>query len=333
MKKRKFLILILLILIFFLVLNPAQNIDSFFMGISVWATALLPALFPFFFFTKLLAHLHFPQDLGRILSPITKKLYNTDGISGYIFAMSILSGYPVGAKLTADFYESQLISREQAIRITAYTSTSGPLFVVGTVGIGMFASTYLGLVVLLSHFLSAITNGLLYRNYGMKKNKVIKNQNLHNFYNTVTTKDSQPTNILEDSMLSSIKSILIIGGYVAIFFMIITLLNNYNLILPLTFPLQKLLSAFSLPTNLSAPIINGLIEVTRGNLDLSKLHINIKLATIISSFIVSFGSFSVHAQAYTFLKKIRIPFSLYLLQKTTHACLSTIITILIVNIF
>jgi nucleoside recognition membrane protein YjiH len=79
--------------------------------------------------------------------------------------MSVLSGYPVGAKLTADFYEKGLITKGQACRITTFTSTSGPLFIVGTVGIGMFHSAKLGIIILLSHFIGAILNGLIYRKY------------------------------------------------------------------------------------------------------------------------------------------------------------------------
>jgi nucleoside recognition membrane protein YjiH len=112
--------------------------QSFFQGLRLWATKVLPALLPFFILVKLLSYTTFSQTIGNFLSPITYRFYRVGGIAGYIYIMSILSGYPVGAKLTADFYKENYISKRQAHTISAFTSTSGPLFVLGTVGIGLF---------------------------------------------------------------------------------------------------------------------------------------------------------------------------------------------------
>ncbi len=316
--KKNFMITVICVLLIFLVINPALNIDSFFLGVQVWATAILPALFPFLFFTKLLSFFGLPEKIGSVLSPITQKLYRTDGISGYIYTMSILSGYPVGAKLTSDFYELKLIDKGQARRITAYTSTSGPLFIVGTVGVGMFLNQTAGLIILAAHFIGALLNGLLYRNIGYDKteNKKVR---------TLTIEDMQKINknILEESMINTIKSIMIIGGYIAIFFMLITLLNNYHLFLPIEFLLSQIFPL--LPPNFITSLINGMVEVTRGCLDLSKSITDIKTLIIFGTALISFGGLSVFFQAYTFLKKIEISAKLYLLQKFTHCIISTAI--------
>lgn len=164
-KQQLFLSLLITILIVLFVIQPKQNIDAALNGIIVWATALLPALFPFFFFTKILNELGFVEKISKYLQPIMRKLYKTNGISAYVYVMSIISGYPVGAKLTSDLYESKLLSYGQACRTTTFTSTSGPLFIIGTVAIGMFNSYKMGLIVLFSHLFGALLNGLIYRNY------------------------------------------------------------------------------------------------------------------------------------------------------------------------
>lgn len=314
--KKNFLTASTCVILILLVINPKLNIDSFFLGVQVWATSILPALFPFLFFTKLLTFLGLPEKIGRTLGPITQKLYHTDGISGYIYTMSILSGYPVGAKLVSDFYELKLIDKGQACRITAYTSTSGPLFIVGTVGVGMFLSQTAGLIILASHFIGALLNGLIYRNVGYNKTNSTKP-----YSKSVQALSKLNKNILEESMINTIKSIMIIGGYIAIFFMLITLLNNYNLFLPLEYIATKWLPF--LPPNFLTSIINGMIEVTKGCLDLSKNISNIKTLIVAGTAIISFGGLSVFFQAFTFLKKIDINFKLYLLQKITHCLLAT----------
>ena len=321
--KKKFLILVFVVVLIFLVIDPANNIDSFFSGIRVWATAVLPALFPFFFFTKFLAELGFPEAVGKYLSPITKKLYNTSGISGYIFVMSILSGYPVGAKLNADMFEKEIITKNEATRIMAYTSTSGPLFIIGTIGIGLYKSQLLGILILIAHILGALINGLIYRNIG--KEEKLKNNNIQ------ISKVFSNKNILEECMFNSIKSILIIGGYVAIFFLLISILNTYKVFTPIIFLVKSIFPNMNIDVVQS--LLNGIVEITRGCLDLSKSTINSKTLLIVSSFMIGFGGFSVHFQAFTFLKKIGISFKLYLLTKTTQSIISIIIAYILGILF
>lgn len=322
-KQQYFLSFLIIAFIVLFVIDPKNNIDATLNGIIVWGTSLLPALFPFFFFTKILTELGFVEKISRYLAPITNKLYNTPGISAYVYVMSILSGYPVGAKITSDLYENKLISYGQACRITTFTSTSGPLFIIGTVGIGMFLNKYIGLAILISHFIGALINGLFYRNYYVKKEKQSS---------PVFNLNSAPKeNMLEVAMYNSIKSILIIGGYIALFFMIITMLNNFNLLSGINYILAQLLNLFHLPAQIAPSISNGLIEITKGCLDLSLISTQPKVSAVIATFIISFGGFSIHMQALTFLKKFKINVGFYLLQKTTHAIISTLLCLALVQ--
>ena len=79
-------------------------------GINLWATCVLPALFPYFFITAILSRLSLTYRIGTRLSPITKRLFNTGGLTGYAFLMSVISGYPVGAQITAQLKKDGLIS-------------------------------------------------------------------------------------------------------------------------------------------------------------------------------------------------------------------------------
>lgn len=309
-----FISLFLLILIVFLVIAPEISISACLMGINVWATNILPALFPFFVFTKLLGELGFITYISKGIAPVTKKLFNTSGISSYVYLMSILSGYPVGAKLTSDLYSKNIIDLGEAHRITTFTSTSGPLFILGTVALGMFENKTLGYVIILSHFIGAILNGLIYRKYMVSESKINKPNIIFN---------EPQKNLLEECMLSSIKSILIVGGYISIFFMLITIFNNFNFFYPITFVLNKLIP--TLPNNIINSVLSGIIELTRGCLDLSACGLSLRINAIILSGLVSFGGISINLQALTFLKKMNINLKFYFLQKITHSLLSVVL--------
>lgn len=323
MKQNKLKIILSILLlsaIFLFVLSPEENIEACLKGLIVWATALVPALLPFFFFTRLLSKLGVVEAISKRLAKITSKLFHTSGISAYIYCMSILTGYPMGAKLTADYYEMGLIDRGQAHRITTFTSTSGPLFIIGTVGIGMFRSPLIGLVVLIAHFVGAFLNGLLYRNYMYEPSSVL----------TLNTPVKPNTPSTEDSMMSTITSLLIVGGYVALFFTIITMLNNYHILTPIQLFLKTILDLFHLPTGIAYGLTNGLIEMTRGCLDLVGTTRSTAIACVALTGIISFGGLSISCQALTFLKKFRIKIPFFFLQKTTQAIISMAVCAIIV---
>ena len=271
-------------------------------------------------FTKLLTATGYVEFVSNYFSKITQKFYNVPGFLPYLF-MSILSGYPLGAKITADLYEEQLISREEAHRICSFTSNSGPMFIVGTVGVGMFLSATVGYILLASHILSSLINGFLYRNYAPKPIELnvklpVKKQINYN-------------NIVNKTMENSIMSVLLIGGYITIFFVITEVFASFQLFYPLT----QLLSIFGVEKQLTNGTIFGLFEITKGCLTIASANTNLAIKTIISSFIISFGGLSTTFQSFAFLNKIKISKPFFFLQKTTHALISTFISILLTLIF
>ncbi len=296
--------------------NPAPYILSTWTGLTVWAKIVLPSLFVFFILTKLLMQSEKSLKIFSILDKPFNKLYSINGGGGYIFLMSALSGYPIGAKLISEFYEQKLISQTQAKKIISFASTSGPMFIIGSIAVKIFNSYKLGLVVLLSHLLSSLLNGLIYRNIGTKNGKNnTKNEALY------TIKFKKQT--LNDIMYNTITSILMIGGYITLCFTALELItslsffNNIN-----TF----FINLFG--SNIFEAIIKGIVEVTNGCVSLTH-SLPLKTICIILSSLISFGGLSIHLQSQMFLSKVGIKYRFFLLIKTTQ----TIITFIVSGIF
>ena len=87
-----------------------------------------------------------------------------DGLSAWAFNV-----LPSGAKMVADLYLQGKITKNDAFKMTSFCSTSGPMFIVGAVGAGMFKSAKIGYILFLSHAIGAILNGLIYRNLKIKE--------------------------------------------------------------------------------------------------------------------------------------------------------------------
>ncbi len=280
-------------------------------GLKLFAVSVLPAMFPFFFFSKLLTSLGAAESLSSLTKKPTALLFNAPEVGGYVFAMSLLCGYPIGAKMVADCYESGLCSQSGAKKLIAFTSTSGPLFVLGTVGLSMFNNYTVGVVILISHYIAAVINGLIFRG-----KKALDNTPLPLI-------PKQKDSALAEAINSSIFSVAAVGGYIAIFNMAITALKDLELLNIISLFLLKI----NIPYNVSEGIVSGIIEVTRGALVLSTSGSALVITVPIAAMLVSFGGLSVTLQSLTFLSKCKIKASYYLLTKITHALVTAVIAL------
>lgn len=348
---------LILFFIFNMIISPAKFIKEGLNGISAWAFNVLPSVLPFMFFTKALSSLGQMGKLTRPFQRVTKTLFNTPPISFYVFFMAILSGYPVGSKMIADLYMQGKITQEDAYRMSAFCSTSGPMFIIGAVGIGMFKNSLVGYILFLSHILSAFLNGLIYRKHGLKndykdkppkknisqttkiqgKNKLKNKDDKFSQKNTIDTQSKNNeikidlTNQNSDTNLNRANektpdiSEIVLSSTLAIL--------SVGCIITIFFIIIECLSPiFNLfPENISA-LLEGIVEITKGCLSLSTLS-NIKLAVILASFVISFGGISTLLQSITMLRQVKIPIKLFALQKLTHALLSALISIVMVLIF
>ena len=314
-KKISFLIVILFFMLM-LILFPDRYITSCINGLKLWALTVLPSLLPFFFLTSLLTQTGTLVSLSKKITPLTKFLFNQKGISAYAFIMSILSGYPVGSRIICDLYSQNIISKGEAERLSVLATTSGPLFIIGAVGIGMFNDKIIGFIIYLAHVLSAILVGIIFRNHG-------KSLSLDNAF---SIKESD-NNVLYNCVYNSVISSLIVGGFVSVFYVFAEVISDFNILFPIELLLQKPLSLFGGDISTSKAYVIGFIECTKGCKELSSIAIN-PLNISLSASLISFGGISIILQSLTFLKKAKVSALFFLKGKI----LQTLFTLVIVYV-
>ncbi len=319
-KKNAIISIVIIIIIAMIVIKPNLCINSIYSGLAVWAKSVLPSLFPFMFFTKLLTNYGFISKITAKSYKATKLLFNAPKISSYIFLMSIISGYPVGAKLISEYHKMGYISTKQANKLSTFCSTSGPLFIIGSVGTAMFGNVKIGYIMLISHILGAVFNGILFRKFFIDKTET-------NFKN-----DTETQNSLQNSMKDSILSVLLVGGFIAVAFLVIDLLNETGILSPINYILNKLFGMFGLE-GVGFAFTNGLLEVSKGCLTISSLDISLTAKAVIGSFLIGFGGISILLQAITFLTGANVNLKFYTIQKITHGIFSAIICLFICLLF
>lgn len=135
-----------------LVLFSRQNLSATKNGLLLWANSVVPSLLPFFIATELLGHTKIVSSIGKLLNKWMKPIFNVPGIGAYAFIMGIISGYPVGAKIVTNFRENGNCTKAEAERLLAFTNNSGPLFIIGTVGISLFGNTTIRIITIFNPF-------------------------------------------------------------------------------------------------------------------------------------------------------------------------------------
>ena len=309
MKARKFTYsyIITIFAIYFnvlIIIFPKEIIKSAKNGLLLWYNFALPSLLPFIIGTNILKSTNFPIYLSKKLSPIFNKIFKISGNGAFPIVCGMLSGYPLGAKLTCDLYNENKISKSEAQRILCFSNNSGPIFIIGTIGTQMLNNSALGYKLLAIHIFSAITLGMLLGIVSKKDNKKC---------------------IYHKSLIkpNGIETIVAIGGYIVFFSILYTLLSKTQVISFLSKPLCIL----GMDQYTSKGVISGLLEITNGCSIISKSSSNI-LPFI--SMIVAWGGFSIHAQSMSFIAKTDLSAKKYILAKFVHSIIAGIYTYLFI---
>ena len=93
---------VLFAMLLILVIFPDVSGKSFLDGLLLFSYSVLPTLFPFLFITKMLTDLGMIEKITKAINKPFKLLFGTNGIAFYVFIMSIICGYPIGAKILSD---------------------------------------------------------------------------------------------------------------------------------------------------------------------------------------------------------------------------------------
>ena len=316
-----------------LLIFSSSNLSASKKGLSLWANSVVPSLFPFFVATELLSQTQMPYWLGKLFNRIMKPLFNIRGEGSFALIMGLISGYPVGAKIATNFRKNNVCSKEECERILSFTNNSGPLFIVGTVGISMFGSSTIGFLLLITHVLSALTVGFIFRFW--KKNSSTTYEN--NAFNNFNKKKIGLSNLgesLSSSISSSISTILVIGGFVVLFSVIISILKVSNFLSILAKTFTPFFNIMNIPASFIAPLITGLFEITNGIASIASINIKaISINIILTSFLLGLGGLSIFFQVFSITSKSDLSIKPYIYGKILHGIFAAIYTFSFIKFF
>ena len=297
-KKLKYIILTLILIIF--ILNIKIVINSTYEASLLFFKKVFITIFPFVILCDFLIYFNYHIFIKGIFGKIINKIFNIDSNTSIIFILSIFSSHPSNAIYIKNLLDNKIIDIKVANRILIYTYFPSIAFVIGVIGVSLYNSFKIGLILWIICFINNILIGLFLR----KDNVYIESIN----------NESKNISFFECFKLSIIKAIntsFIILSNLIVFTIIINLIVNYISINP---------------TILS--VLTGFLELTSGVISISLLDIPFNVKFALTSLILNFSSLSILFQSFSILSSYKIN-----IKKTlTIKLMFSIITFLLIII-
>ena len=252
-------------------------------GLELCARSIIPSLLPFFIISSLLGELGLPRYLGKLAAPVMSRLFGVGGAGAAAFIVGLSGGYPLGAAAVADIYKRCECEKKESERLLAFCNNSGPAFVIGAAGIGIFGSVKIGLMLYAAHIAAALTVGI---GAGIKMPRIKARRNSIDF------KMLRFPEALSVSVKSSVTSLLAVCGFITFFSALISVLDGTGLF---TFLAGRISEASGMSYGAARALLAGFLELGSGIGELASL--GTYPATIaLGAFILSWGGISVHCQ-------------------------------------
>jgi sporulation integral membrane protein YlbJ len=320
--------IMLLILVY-----PSDSVQAGLRGVAIWWDVLFPSLFPFFVVSELMLGFGIVHFFGTLLDPMMRPLFRVPGPGGFVMAMGFASGYPVGARLTSQLWDSRLVGRSESERLIAFTTTADPIFLIGAVAVGFFGDPTLAPILALSHYGGAVLLGLLLRlrsREGVTESAAVDAgqpllRRAFEAMHRARLEDARPFGeLLLDGIRSALRLVIVVGGLVVFFSVIIEVLTLAHFITAMQTGVGAILFAVGLPAPLAAAVINGLFEVTLGAkaAGASLPGVSLQAQVAIASFGLSWAGLSVHAQIMSLVSHMPVRYGRFAFAKLLHGLFS-----------
>ncbi len=307
MKRNIFYVLVMSLILFLLWRSDAligYTKDAVIMCYSF----IIPGLFPFFVCSGILIYSGFAQSVARASQRFMRPLFNVAPAGAVAFVMGIISGFPSGAICTKDLYLSGNLSKSEAERLLAFSNNSGPLFLIGSLGVGLYTKPIYGVLLYCIHIISSILVGIIFSRY--RRNRHTSPPNY------VSTRQMTEAEAFSNALGDASKNIITVC-FSIIFFSAVsrTILD----IIPVTGELSALLY--------------GLCEFSIGVLKIATLDIDIFYRLVLSSLVVGFSGLCVHIQVMTVASQSGLSLKPYIFGKALHSIIAAVITAATLIIF
>lgn len=305
MMKKKLSLLFVLLLLIFLLLFPAEALAASREGLKLWLETLLPTLLPFLILTGILVRTDGTTKILHPIAPFFKVVFGLSPGGTYVFLLGMLTGYPMGAKLTADLYYAGKISRQEGEYLLTFCNNPSPAFLITYVGqiclegkihTGLLA----GILLLADMICMCFFRFLVYE-------KRVKNE----FCPPLPSRPgTTPAGLLDSVIMNSFETMAKLGGYILMFSILSAAIGHF----------------WIFPETIKYIFLGGL-EITTGLHGLMLSAFTYPVRVLLTLCISAFGGLCIMAQTKSVLGK-DLSLHPYASAKCMNAAITAVLTLI-----
>lgn len=289
-----------LYLIYLLLRYPALSLEYASTGLLLWFQKMIPTLLPFMILSGIIIRMNLTEKIVRFFHPVMRRLYKTSPNGTYTILMGLLCGFPMGARIIGELYQSGKLSREESSLLLSFCNNIGPIYFLS------YVVPMLELEKPLVPFCIMYGVPLVYGFIMVRLLPCMRTPNIEEVLCMQSKADSQTTPSLFAAIDSSVVSGLIgigkLGGYMVFF----------NLLNILFVPFPNLSPAF-------LGLYNCILEITSG-IDRASQYFTYPILILLP-----FGGFSCIAQTYSMIEHTDLSIKSYVFHKVMQTLLTALV--------
>lgn len=291
------IVFIALIILFagFMLLCPEEAKNGAVSGLLICSNVVIPTLYPFTFCVLFITNAINVKN-NSFLNKITLFLFGLRIDEFLIFLLSLIGGFPTGAKLLEKHF-SETDAYKKPNLMLCYCVNAGPAFIVMAVGAGILNSKALGWLLLWAHISSSIIIALLLKPFLIKCKTP-----------PAAFKDAPP---LSENLVGSAADSASAVFSVCIFVVLFAVFNSFLEALSVHLPFLR--------------YISPLLEVTSAVSESRNIyHI---------AFLLGVSGVCVWFQIASLIKSFKLYLPLFIIARVSHGIISIFIMLLLLKTF
>lgn len=216
-------------------------------GLTLWYKNVVPTLLPFCILSYIIIHSNLYHSLFLKLRLFSEPELLYPAVFGFV------CGFPIGAKLMADLYESNHIGKKRFTLYTAAFNNFGPAFIMNYIGISQLQNIISAQELFISIYLPSILLFLVLfvteKRHGAVQAKQHKKPASRSFLNFKT---------IDTGIINGFETMLRIAGYIVLFSILaraaMLFLGQYDMFLSLLTGLMEVTTGVNLLANTSSSL-------------------------------------------------------------------------------
>jgi sporulation integral membrane protein YlbJ len=300
-------------------------------------------MLPFLIIIEIMSGLGVMHFVGGLLDPVMRRLFRMPGIAGWCLAVGWTAGSPAAARQIAELREDGVFTRRQAEQLMGLAHAGSPVLIVIVVAAGFLSQPELGLPLLIIHWLGAIAAAIALR----ERDDTPASELAHALpahsashrggllasslraMEQARASDGRPIGrLLGESVFESIQKLLVIGGYMIFFSVLIKIILLFGAGQVIVQALSDALDAVGVPSAIAVASFHGLFEQHLGTYALHGTAAD-KWTIAALSGLLGWSGWCLHAQVKAAAAGTDLRYRSFLLCRLMHAIAGVVLSLLV----